>query len=316
MALSAAPGIKAAIPKMAKERLRIAIQKSGRLTDKSLDLLSRCGLDFARSKDALFCFGRNMPVDLLLVRDDDIPGFLAEGICDVGLVGDNVAAEKACASFFSGKPSQAKTVQRVRGLGYGACRLSIALPQEYAYHHLGDLQGMTLATSYPALLQKFLDEQEIEARVIYLSGSVEIAPRLGTADGICDLVSSGATLAANRLQEVHTLLESEAALYQRDLSAETKKQNILNVLLQRLNSVLQVSASKYVMLHAPASQVAAITQILPAAESPTVLPLEGTTQRVAVHTLCRENVLWEHLEQLKAIGASAILVLPVEKMLA
>ncbi len=295
------------------DRLKIAIQKSGRLTDKSLELLSRCGLDFARSKDELFCFGRNMPVDLLLVRDDDIPGFLAEGICDVGLVGDNVAMEKQLAEPDT---DSSHSFTRLRGLGYGSCRLSIALPAETAYRTPQDLNGMTLATSYPALLRAFLEKNKVQARTVFLSGSVEIAPRLGTADGICDLVSSGATLAANRLREVETLLESEAALYQRDLTGQAEKQQWLDRLVQRLDSVLKVNESKYVMLHAPVDQLDAITAILPAAESPTVLPLGGTEQRVAVHTLCRENVLWEHLEQLKAIGASAILVLPVEKMLA
>jgi ATP phosphoribosyltransferase len=295
------------------DRLKIAIQKSGRLTDKSLELLSRCGLDFARSKDELFCFGRNMPVDLLLVRDDDIPGFLAEGICDVGLVGDNVAMEKQLAEPDT---DSSRSFTRLRGLGYGSCRLSIALPAETAYRTPQDLNGMTLATSYPALLRAFLENNKVQARTVFLSGSVEIAPRLGTADGICDLVSSGATLAANRLREVETLLESEAALYQRDLTGQAEKQQWLDRLVQRLDSVLKVNESKYVMLHAPVDQLDAITAILPAAESPTVLPLGGTEQRVAVHTLCRENVLWEHLEQLKAIGASAILVLPVEKMLA
>ncbi len=296
-------------------RLKVAIQKSGRLTEKSLDLLERCGLSFARSKDELFCYGRNMPVDLLLVRDDDIPGFLAEGICDVGLVGDNVALERACQQRQE-TGQQRTTPQRIRGLGYGKCRLSIALPAQTDYAQVADLNGKTLATSYPGLLREFLQRHGVSARLVYLSGSVEIAPRLGTADGICDLVSSGATLAANRLREVETLLESEAALYQRDLSGEGQKQALLDRLLQRLYSVLKVSESKYVMLHAPVEKLQVISDILPAAESPTILPLAGTDQRVAVHTLCRENVLWEHLEQLKAIGATAILVFPVEKMLA
>jgi len=297
-----------------EQRLKIAIQKSGRLTEKSLDMLARCGLDFARSKDELFCFGRNMPVDLLLVRDDDIPGFLAEGICDVGLVGDNVARETACRRNQEATAGKALP-KRIRGLGYGSCRLSIALPGQAPYEKPADLNGMTLATSYPGLLREFLDRHGVSARIVYLSGSVEIAPRLGTADGICDLVSSGATLAANRLREVEVLLDSEAALYQRNMENDPFKQAVLDRLLQRLESVLKVNESKYVMLHAPVEKLEEISAILPAAESPTILPLGGTGERVAVHTLCRENVLWEHLEKLKAIGASAILVLPVEKML-
>ncbi len=294
------------------QRLKIAIQKSGRLTEKSLQLLERCGLHFTRSKDELFCFGQNMPVDLLLVRDDDIPEFLREGICDLGLVGDNVAEENRLEAGIKGYDFP---IQRLRGLGYGRCRLSIAVKQSVQYQGIADLEGKTIATSYPYLLNHFLQENGVQAGIAYLSGSVEIAPRLGTAEAICDLVSSGATLAANNLKEAEVILESEAALYQRDLSDASEKQALLDRLLVRLDAVLKVAESKYVMLHAPQSQLEAITSILPAAEAPTILPLSGKDDLVAVHTLCRETVLWEHLEQLRSAGASAILVLPVEKML-
>ncbi len=294
------------------QRLKIAIQKSGRLTEKSLELLQRCGLEFTRSKDELFCFGQNMPVDLLLVRDDDIPEFLREGICDLGVVGDNVAEENRLKAQARNQPYP---LSRIRGLGYGSCRLSIAVKKSFDYQGIGDLAGTHIATSYPYLLQDFLQRNGVEAGIAYLSGSVEIAPRLGTAEAICDLVSSGATLAANNLKEAEVIFHSEAALYQRDLSDQPEKQALLQRLLVRLDAVLKVAESKYVMLHAPKAQLQAICEILPAAEAPTILPLGGKDDVVAVHTLCRETVLWEHLEQLQAAGASAILVLPVEKML-
>lgn len=295
------------------ERLKIAVQKSGRLTDVSLELLERCGLEFARSKDKLFCYGRNMPVDLLLVRDDDIPEFLREGICDLGIVGDNVAEESMIESQ---KQGQSNALERITGLGYGKCRLSIAIKQDVDYQSIQALDGSTIATSYPNLLNRHLTQNQVKADIAYLSGSVEIAPRLGTAEAICDLVSSGATLAANNLKEAEVIFESEAALYKRDLSTSAEKKALVDRLLIRLESVLKVAESKYVMFHAPKAKLDEITAILPSAEAPTILPLGGTHDTVAVHTLCRETVFWEHLEQLKAAGASAILVLPVEKMLA
>ncbi len=296
---------------MSDQRLRIAIQKSGRLSERSLDLLTRCGLDFSRSKDRLFCYGRNMPIDLLLVRDDDIPEFLFEGICDLGIVGDNVATEHAL-----GNDTNGDAARRVLGLGYGQCRLSLATSSSINYQSAADLQGKTIATTYPNLLRRFLEERNVVARIAVLSGSVEIAPRLGTADCICDLVSTGTTLAANNLVEVEVIMESQAALYARDLSGNSEKKKLYQRLLTRVEGVLQVDESKYVVFHAPRSALQMIGEILPSAEAPTVLPLAGDEKKVAVHILCRETLLWEHLEQLKSAGASAILVLPVEKMMA
>lgn len=295
------------------ERLKIAAQKSGRLADASLDLLKRCGIQFARSRDRLFCFGENMPVDLLLVRDDDIPGLLAEGVCDLGIVGRNVAEEARWALNGRGANSD---FQPLLALGFGACRLSLAVPDGASYRNAEDLAGARIATTYPNLLQRFLASEEIEAETVVLGGSVEIAPSLGTADAICDLVSTGATLEANRLREMSVVLESEAMLYRgaKPLGEDAATQ--LERLLQRMRGVLEVRESKYVMLHAPRSALAAITELLPGAETPTVLPLEGCDDRVAVHAVCRETVFWEHLESLKQAGASAVLVLPVEKMLA
>lgn len=295
------------------ERLKIAAQKSGRLSDASLDLLKRCGIQFARSRDRLFCFGENMPVDLLLVRDDDIPGLLADGVCDLGIVGRNVAEEARWARNGRGAGSD---FQSLLALGFGGCRLSLAVPDDAPYWDVADLAGARIATTYPNLLQRFLEEQDIAADTVMLGGSVEIAPNLGTADAICDLVSTGATLEANRLREMTVVLESEAVLYRGAKPFAEGAAVQLERLLQRMRGVLEVRESKYVMLHAPRSALAAITELLPGAETPTVLPLEGCDDRVAVHAVCRETVFWEHLESLKQAGASAVLVLPVEKMLA
>ena len=196
-------------PAAVRDRLRIAIQKSGRLGEPSRALLASCGLDWRESRDRLFCYGESLPIDLLLVRDDDIPGLLADGVCDLGIVGRNVLAEQAAARAQSGRPQVAR---EVRALGFGGCRLEIAVPEAWDWQGPGDLRGRRIATSYPQLLQQWLQAQEIAAEVVYLSGSVEIAPRLGQADLVCDLVSSGATLAANQLKPVLTLLQSESVL--------------------------------------------------------------------------------------------------------
>lgn len=294
------------------QRLKIAVQKSGRLADSSLDLLQRCGLKLTRSKDRLFCYGENMPIDILLVRDDDIPELLIEGVCDLGIVGENVAEEARLGLHANERDPGYRTLKR---LDYGACRLAIAVPETTAYTGAADLDGARIATSYPSLLKHYLAERELNAHVVQLSGSVEIAPSLGTADAICDLVSTGATLTANRLREVDTVMASQAVLLGRDAELGEIKQSELERLLRRIDGVLQVKESKYVMLHAPREALDEIKRLLPGAESPTVLPLEGRQDRVAVHAVCRETVFWEHLEDLKGAGASAVLVLPVEKML-
>lgn len=290
-------------------RVKIALQKSGRLADSSFDLLTRCGLKFARSKDRLFCYGENMPIDLLLVRDDDIPGLIHDGVCDLGIVGENVAMESA---FSKGNGS----LSQVRRLDFGGCRLSIAIPEAQSYERLQDLSDQRLATSYPGLLADYLKRHDVNAQIVELSGSVEIAPSIGTADAICDLVSTGGTLRANHLREVEVVLESQAGLYLGAAPLCEDKQAQVDRLLRRVDGVLQVKESKYVMLHAPRESLAEIRSLLPGAESPTVLPLEGNDSKVAIHAVCRETVFWEHLEALKAAGASAVLVLPVEKMLA
>jgi ATP phosphoribosyltransferase len=295
------------------QRIKIAVQKSGRLTDHSIDLLERCGLKVTKSKDQLFCFGENMPIDLLLVRDDDIPALVSDDVCDLGIVGLNVVEEKRCARQADGHPVRFKQVFE---LDFGHCRLSIAGPEDTPYDDLQSLNNARIATSYVGLLNNFLEQNGIEAEPVYFSGAVEIAPRLGRADFICDLVSTGSTLKANGLRELDVLLESEAVVIQTEKPLGADKQALVDKILQRLDGVLQVRESKYIMLHAPKSALAQIHELLPGTEAPTVLRLDGSDDKVAVHAVCRENVFWETLENLKAAGASSLLVLPVEKMLA
>jgi ATP phosphoribosyltransferase len=295
-----------------EQRIKIAVQKNGRLTDHSLDLLERCGLKFTQSKDQLFCFGENMPIDLLLVRDDDIPGLVSDDVCDLGIVGLNVVEEKRLSRLGDGRES---LFDRVFDLEFGHCRLALAAPEGAPYDGLESLRNKTIATSYTGILRNFLDECGIAAEIEYFSGAVEIAPRLGKADFICDLVSTGSTLAANGLTEVEVLLESEAVIIQTRAPLPADKQELVDRILQRLDGVLQVHESKYIMLHAPRNALDRIRELLPGSEAPTVIPLEGANDKVAVHAVCRENVFWETLENLKAAGASSLLVLPVEKML-
>ena len=291
-------------------RIKIAIQKSGRLSERSLDLLQNCGLRFARSKDKLYWYGKDFPVDLLLVRDDDIPRMLLDGVCELGIVGENIAQEVMLDSDAAGALSQ------LRKLSFGGCRLSLAIPEDSAISSAADLEGCRIATSYPALTRSLLSERGVDAQMVKFSGSVEIAPGLGAADAISDLVSTGTTLRANHLVELETLFQSTAALYGNRQPLGEEKNSMLERLLSRLDGVLLAAESKYVMLHAPLSAVEEITHLLPGAEDPTLMNLENSPDRVAIHAVCREAVFWEHLEALKAVGASAILVLPVEKMLA
>ena len=297
----------------APTRLRIAVQKNGRLTDGSLELLSRCGLKYNRGKDQLMCYGENMPLDVLFVRDDDIPDLVQEDVCDLGLVGLNVVEEKRLAFQARGVGPLFKIVQP---LDFGRCRLCIAVPDGFDYRGAASLAGMRIATTYPYILGRFLAERGVRAEVVVLSGSVEIAPRLGRADLICDLVSTGSTLAANHLRAAETVLESQAVLVRTPVPIAAEKQDWTRRLLMRIDGVEQVKGSKYIMLHAPRTALAAIAKLLPGSEAPTVIPLDGRDDRVAVHAVCRENVFWETLEELKNVGASSVLVLPVEKMLA
>jgi len=296
-----------------EQRIKIAMQKTGRLTEHSQDLLERCGLKLTKSKDRLFCHGENMPIDLLLVRDDDIPGLVSEGICDMGIVGLNVVEEKRLELEADGRKA---LFMQVAELDFGHCRLSLAAPDGASYLGIESLENKRIATSYVRLLNNFLRKHSIQADTVYFSGAVEIAPRLGIADFVCDLVSTGSTLEANGLREVEVLLDSEAIVIQTRAAVSNEKQEWISRLLQRLDGVLQVRESKYIMLHAPRAALDEIRSLLPGSESPTVIPLEGSPDKVAIHAVCRETVFWETLENLKAAGASSLLVLPVEKMLA
>ena len=296
-----------------EQRIKIAVQKTGRLTDHSIDLLERCGLKVTRSKDQLICYGENMPIDLLLVRDDDIPGLVGEDVCDLGIVGLNVVEEKRLTRESEGRETLFKQVFE---LDFGHCRLALAAPDSVNYEGPSSLENSRIATSYVGLLNNYLKRERIQAEAVYFSGAVEIAPKLGRAEFICDLVSTGGTLKANGLREVETLLYSEAVVIQTQKPLGDERQALVDKILQRLDGVLQVRESKYIMLHAPKSALAEIRDLLPGSEAPTILPLDGNDDKVAVHAVCRENVFWETLENLKAAGASSLLVLPVEKMLA
>ncbi|MDJ0709737.1 MAG: ATP phosphoribosyltransferase [Woeseiaceae bacterium] len=296
-----------------EQRIKIAVQKTGRLTDHSIDLLERCGLKLTKSKDQLICYGENMPIDLLLVRDDDIPGLVGEDVCDLGIVGLNVVEEKRLNRAADGRQTDFKQIYE---LDFGHCRLSLAAPEDAPYDGPESLQNKRIATSYTGLLNQFLNQNGIDAEAVHFSGAVEIAPKLGRAEYICDLVSTGGTLEANGLVEVEVLLESEAVVIQTQKPLGAEKQALVDKILQRLDGVLQVRESKYIMLHAPKDALAEIRDLLPGSEAPTILRLDGNDDKVAVHAVCRENVFWETLENLKAAGASSLLVLPVEKMLA
>jgi len=294
-------------------RLKLAVQKSGRLTDPSMDLLLRCGLKISRGKDQLMAYGENMPLDVLFVRDDDIPDLVQEDVCDLGLVGLNVLEEKRLELVAHGARAR---FQQIRTLDFGRCRLSLAVPDGVSYEGPSSLRGKRIATTYPYMLAHYLRERDVKADIVTLSGAVEIAPRLGRADLICDLVSTGSTLQANHLREVETVLESYAAIIRTPLALSAEKDEWVERLLMRIDGVQQVRESKYIMLHAPRSALPEIRRLLPGSESPTIIPLEGHPDKVAVHAVCRENVFWDTLERLKKAGASALLVLPVEKMLA
>ena len=291
------------------DRLRLAMQRSGRLSDASFELLSKCGLHISRSRTELFCRIEELPIDLLLVRDDDIPGFVEEGVCDLGIVGENVVEEKRRAATDGFKTGT------ILPLGYARCRLVLAVQEGRPFRDLSDLKGLRIATTYPASLRAMLTAAKVEAEIVVMNGSVEVAPRLHIADAICDIVQTGATLEANGLKPVHTLLDSQALLIGRKDRLTGAKAEIAERLIKRIQGALKASEAKYIMLHAPRSALPAIAKILPGAESPTVLPLESMPDKVAVHAVSRESVFWETMEQLKAAGASAILVLPIEKMM-
>ncbi len=288
-------------------RIKIAIQKSGRLAEKSLSLLAKCGLDFDLRENRLITCCREFPIDLMLVRDDDIPEYVADGVCQLGIVGQNVIEE---ASIDRKSPA----IETLVRLGFGNCRLCIALPEKHAFSDLSQLNGLRIATSYPTSLKRFLSSRGIRAQLVELSGSVEIAPSLNIADAICDIVSTGASLKTNRLKEVVTLLESEAVIIRTNKAISENHRQDIDRLVRRVNSVIRASESKYIMMNAPKSALPDIQRILPGMEEPSIMPLGLSSDRIAIHAVAKEPLFWETIETLKAAGASSILVLPIEKV--
>jgi len=282
--------------------LRIAIQKSGRLQEGSLDLLHESGLAFSHGKDQLKSLARNFPVEILFLRDDDIPQYIEDGVADVGIVGENVFVEKQ------------KQNRLIKRLDFAKCRLSIAVPRNENYGDITFLEGKNVATSYPFIVSQYLAKKGVRAGIHEISGSVEIAPGIGLADAICDLVSSGSTLLSNGLKEVEVVMQSEAVLIGNPkLSSE--KETILGKLLFRVDAVQSAKNSKYILLNCPNSSIESITRLLPGAKSPTILPLREPGWS-SIHSVVNENDFWEKIDILKSLGAEGILVIPIEKMIA
>jgi ATP phosphoribosyltransferase len=297
---------------LTQQRLRIAIQKKGRLSKECMDLLKKCGVKFNIMGERLVVHALNMPIDLLLVRDDDIPGLIMDGVVDLGFIGENELEEVRLDRQARQEPNEFMTLRR---LDFGGCRLSIAIDKDATYNGPRDLDGMRIATTYPHLLKAYMDRQGISFSTCMLTGSVEVAPRAGLADAIADLVSTGATLEANGLKEVEMIFNSKATLIQRTGEFDSEKSALIDKLLTRMQGVQQAKESKYIMLHAPVEQLPEIKSLLPGAEDPTVLPLSADKSKVAVHLVSSENLFWETMEKLKVLGASSILVLPIEKMM-
>ncbi|MBR9858837.1 MAG: ATP phosphoribosyltransferase [Gammaproteobacteria bacterium] len=297
---------------MDQNRLRIAIQKSGRLSTECQKLLKGCGVKLNLREQRLIAHAENMPIDLLLVRDDDIPGLVMDGVVDLGVVGENVLEETLMERQSLGESSEYSELKR---LDFGGCRLSLAVAQEFDYQGPQSLEGKRIATSYPWLLKRYMDSQGVKFKSVMLNGSVEVAPRAGVADAICDLVSTGATLEANGLVETDVIFRSKAVLIQSANVLPTAKQQVIDKLLPRIQGLQQARESKYIMLHAPKDRLEAVIDLLPGAERPTIMQLAGESNQVAIHMVSSEDMFWETMEGLKALGASSILVLPIEKMM-
>lgn len=281
--------------------LRIAIQKSGRLQEGSLELLRESGLSFSNGRDQLKAQARNFPVEILFLRDDDIPQYVEDKVADVGIVGENILVEKQ------------KKNQLVKRLDFAKCRLSIAVPRSENYTGVASLQGKNIATSYPNIVRNFLSKNGVDAGIHEISGSVEIAPGIGLADAICDIVSTGSTLLSNGLKEVEVVMQSEAVVIANpELGPE--RQHILDRLLFRIESVQKARNNKYILLNCPNEAIEKITGVIPGMKSPTIIPLarQGWS---SLHSVVDENDFWEKIDQLRAFGAEGILVIPIEKMI-
>ena len=281
--------------------LKIAIQKSGRLSDDSIALLKECGIDMRNVKDRLRTVSENFPIEVFFLRDDDIPEYVEDGVADLGIVGQNVLAEKN------------RKVITVEALGFGKCRLSIALPKAFNYEGPSSLEGKRIATSYPVIVGEYLKKNNINASLHEISGSVEIAPGIGLADVIVDLVSSGGTLFMNGLKEAEVILDSQAVLISNQQLNDEQK-NILDKLLFRIRAVKKAKKNKYVLMNAPNEKLSAIISLLPGMKSPSVLPLAETGWS-SIHSVLSEDEFWEKIEKLKNAGAEGILVVPIEKMI-
>jgi len=281
--------------------LKLAIQKGGRLHEDSIRLLNDCGIKVKNGNNQLKSTADNFPLEVYFLRDDDIPQYVEDGVAHIGIVGENVLLEKN------------KQVEIVEPLGFGKCRLSFAVPKNESYNEASFLEGKKIATSYPFLTQQFLDKNNIKAEIHEISGSVELAPSIGLADAVCDLVSSGSTLFMNGLKEVETILKSQAVLI-RTRNMDEMLLNLLNQILFRIRSVHKAKKNKYILLNAPNEALPEIFTILPAIKSPTVLPLAQTGWS-SVHSVLEEDEFWEKIEKLKVAGAQGILVVPIEKMI-
>ena len=282
-------------------KLKIAIQKSGRLSEKSLELLKDCGIKISTSNRKLRTESPNFPIEVLFLRDDDIPQYVEQGVADIGILGENEVWEKD------------KDVAQIRQLGFAACKLCLAIPKDELYTDLNYFQDKKIATSYPKILQNYFDENNINVKIEEIGGSVEIAPSIGLANAIFDIVSTGSTLLTNGLKQVETVVESEAVLIS-NKNLNIEKQAILDRLLFRIESVKQSSENKYILLNAPNAKLNEIIALLPGMKSPTILPLaeEGWS---SIHTVIKEDTFWDIIEQLKTLGAEGILVLEIEKMI-
>ncbi len=286
----------------ANGRIKLAIQKEGRITEESQNLLRAMGLDLEFRSRSLFSPCRNYPLDLLSVRDDDIPEYVQDGVSDLGVVGENIVAEKSA------------RVSILEKLGFGKCRLVICTPKTGSLRNLSDLNGKRIATSYPATVRRFLNERHMTASIIEISGSVEITPALDVADATCDIVSTGSTARVNGLEIIHTIMNSEAVLVAHPSVMSSGKKKAIDHFLVRLRSCLMARGKKYVMMNAPASTVDQIKTLIPGMKSPTIMPLADPAL-VAVHSVVGEDILWDVLEQLRLSGATDIVILPIEKLI-
>lgn len=283
------------------KKLKIAIQKSGRLSDDSVKLFKACGINFEVGKSKLKSESKNFPAEFLFLRDDDIPGYVEDGVADVGIVGDNVLVEYG------------KEVRNVKQLGFSKCRLSLAVSRDVDYSGIEYFEGKSIATSYPNILGNYLKEKNINAHIHFISGSVEIAPGIGLAEGVCDIVSTGGTLLSNGLKEVETIFKSEAVLIANQ-SLSKEKLALLDRIVFRMSAVQTAESHKYILLNAPNDKIQDIINVMPGMKSPTITPLalEGWS---SIHSVLKENDFWENIETMRDAGAEGILVIPIEKMI-